>query len=100
MLNFLINFFINCFKFLFYSNIVSFNENKLKKSNTKINLIDNNYKYEHKDIFLKIDDKPNKYLNNYICLVCKKNINNEHHLIFDKHFCSINCREKIISSKL
>jgi hypothetical protein len=103
MYNFLKKILKNFFNLFFYSIFFCFYKdkgNKLKKSNTHINLLDNIEKLESKNNKLTILDNDNKNnINNviyYACRLCKKTINNNHYLVYDKHFCSNECRENFL----
>lgn len=67
---------------------------KIKKSNSEINLLKdyNGFNINH-FIELKIG---NQIIKNYFCTTCKKYINNTNYLVYDKHFCSYECRENFL----
>jgi hypothetical protein len=97
----MLNEFIKYVKYFFYYIFYCYNKNdsyKLKKSNTDINLIDNNEetnKQELVNIFIR-DYTDCIETNIYVCNICNNNIKNTHYLVYDKHFCSFNCRKKYL----
>jgi hypothetical protein len=102
----MLNEFIKYIKFFFYYIFYCYNKkdsSKLKKSDTNINLINDNQdninqdniNQEFETIFL-INSIDYRESNIYICNICNHKINNNHYLVYDKHFCSFDCRKKYL----
>ena len=94
-----LQYFFNYFFYCYYKKDCS----KLKKSDTNLNLINDNQDKNNQDknnqefetIFL-INSIDYRESNIYICNICNHKINNNHYLVYDKHFCSFDCRKKYL----